>query len=297
MNCKINKTEIPAESFSPKVIKSYLFTHGMDFPMGHRLKERYVFDYELEFFIESKGSMVIDEQTYVINKGDIVFRKPGQYTQGIMPYSCYLICFDLIGNTEKCPETYDFYEHQEFQNDYINPILEVIPPVFHPASEDVYHELFDSALSEYLNHSEYSALLLKTRVLEILCRLYRDVQDSFSFKTVPLSSHYSIVKKAVDYMENHFQDKINLMKFAELSGLSPNYFHKVFTDTMNCTPNEYLTKLRLNKAKEILIKTNVAIYETALQCGFENIPYFSYVFKRNMGVSPAEFRRKHSYIG
>lgn len=297
MNEKIRKTVITTNEFSPRVIKSYLFTHGKDFPKGYKLKGRYIYDYELEFFTESEGSMFIDDKNYVIKKGDIVFRKPGQYTQGIMPYCCYLICFDLTGKTDKNQEDYDFYTKQDYQDYYVNPIIEAIPPVFHPSSEEHYHRLFEAVLNEYLNPNEYSNLLLKTRVLEILCRIFKDVQDSMADKAIPFSSHYTTVKKAMDYLEKNYTEKINLMKLSKQTGFSPNYLHKVFTETMEFTPNEYLTRLRLNKAKELLVKTSIPIYEAALQCGFENVPYFSYVFKKNMGMSPAEFRRKHSYIG
>jgi len=65
---------------------------------------------------------------------------------------------------------------------------------------------------------------------------------------------------------------------------------------MNITPNEYITRLRLDKSKELLVKTGLPVYEVALQCGFENIPYFSYVFKKYLNVSPGEFRKRHNYI-
>jgi AraC-like DNA-binding protein len=70
----------------------------------------------------------------------------------------------------------------------------------------------------------------------------------------------------------------------------------LFTKTMNITINEYITILRLEKAKGCLVTTDSSISEIALECGFENIPYFSYVFKRRVNVSPSQFRKKYRYL-
>ncbi|WP_094550662.1 helix-turn-helix transcriptional regulator [Petroclostridium xylanilyticum] len=296
MNTKIRRVKITAEEFSPKVLKSSLFTQGMTYPVGYKLNKRYIYDYEIEFFLESSGAMFIDDKLYPIHKGDIVFRKPGQTTQGIMPYCCYLICFDLLGNTHKDPETYDFDREQEFQNYYLNPVLDCIPPLFHPASGEKYHHLFDAVLKKFINPGEGSPLLLKAHVLQILYHLHEDIRNPLMNTGMPLSPHYMTLKKVVEYAQKNIQDKINLQKLAELAGLSPNHFHKIFSETMGITPNNFITKLRLDKAKELLVKTNQPISEVALECGFENIPYFSFLFKKHLNISPGEFRRKHSSI-
>jgi AraC-like DNA-binding protein len=89
------------------------------------------------------------------------------------------------------------------------------------------------------------------------------------------------------------QEDLSLKNLAEFSGLSPNYLHSLFTKTMNVTLNEYINMIRLEKAKGCLVTTDSSIAETALECGFENIPYSSYVFKRRVKTSPSQFRKKY----
>ncbi len=101
MKKDIKTKEINIEACSPVILKSSYFQNEQNFPAGYKLEPRYVYDYELEFFLESSGSITVNDQNYKIKQGDIMFRKPGQFAQGIMPYSCYLICFDLLGNTGK----------------------------------------------------------------------------------------------------------------------------------------------------------------------------------------------------
>lgn len=292
------KTFLPMETMNPRVLESYLFTQGMSMPKGHTLPKRYIFDYELEFFLESDGAMWIDDELFPIAKGDLVFRRPGQVTQAIMPYKCYMICFDMTGETDKRPENYDFCSNSNttFQKSYINPVLDVIPQVFHPAVEDRYLGLFDSVLKEFINPTDTSPLLLKAYTLQIIHHLYRDLQDPLMNGKSPESLYAAAVKRAADYVRNHLDSPLCLDVLARQAGLSPTYFHKVFHDTMGITPNEFIIKVRLERAKELLVCTNKQIYKVAMECGIENIPYFSSLFKKHLGLSPQEFRKRYNYV-
>jgi len=295
---KYEKTsaDISIDQLSPIVLKSFLFTQGLNFREGYRLKGRYVYDYELEFFVYSKGGMVIDDKEYSISKGDVVFRRPGQYTQGIMPYSCYMICIDLLGNTGKDPQTYDFIKEQDFQINYRNPLLDGIPSVFKPSNYHKYQELFDLVLKEYINKREFSGILLKSTILKIIYEICSDVKNPFINNENKNLSHYMAVKRVKEYIDTNLKQRITLENLASVANLSPTYFHRIFTETLGITPTEYITNARMDKAKELLVKTNLPVYEIAIECGYDNIPYFSYVFKSRTGVAPGEFRKRHSYF-
>ena len=62
------RTNISTNQFSPKVLMSSLLHRASNFPEGYKLKERYVYDYELEFFVYSKGGMIIEDKYYNISK-------------------------------------------------------------------------------------------------------------------------------------------------------------------------------------------------------------------------------------
>jgi len=213
-----------------------------------------------------------------------------------MPFSCYVIFIDLLGNTKKNCENYDFERKQEFQNNYTNEMLNSFPPVFHTSFNDRYQYLFESVLKEFINNNEVSSILIKSLILQILHQLYTDIKNPFTNGFIPMSSHYFILKKVVEYIQNNIQENLNLKRLSEFSGLSPNYLHMLFTKTMNITINDYITMLRIEKAKGCLVTTDSSVSQIALECGFENIPYFSYVFKRKVNVSPSQFRKKYRYL-
>ncbi len=296
MESKIAQIKSQNKDLSPLVLKSLYFTQGANLPTGYRLRERYVYDYELELIVFSEGAMVICDHTYPVRQGDVIFRKPGQYTQGIMPYSCYFVCIDLLGNTGKAPSSYDIYNKQKFQNTIINPVIESIPTIFHPPHPEKYQFIFDSILKEYISASPGTELILKSYALNLIYMLYQDCINPLINKTVPMSPHYGTIKKVIEFIDENIEKKILLNDLAALTNLSPNHFHKVFSETMGITPNVFITKLRLDKAKDLLIRTDLTISDISAKCGFDNIPYFSYLFKKQIKLSPGEFRKKHSYI-
>lgn len=94
-----------------------------------------------------------------------------------------------------------------------------------------------------------------------------------------------------NYMIKHFTQRgFNYKKMCAESSLSYDYFKEIFIKEYGMPPVKYVTMLKLDKAKELLITGHYTISEIAEICGFENIYYFSTVFKKHFGVSPKNYR-------
>ncbi len=103
-------------------------------------------------------------------------------------------------------------------------------------------------------------------------------------------SKFSRLSPSEDYMRLHYCDrKFNYNKLINLSGLSYSYFKKLFIDKYGIPPVKYITKLKIDRACELLATEKFSISEIAEICGFENSYYFSTVFKKQMGVSPKNY--------
>ena len=74
--------------------------------------------------------------------------------------------------------------------------------------------------------------------------------------------------------------------------ISPYYFSKVFKEECGLNFIEYLTNIRIDKAKELLEKSNLSIKEICVSCGYTDPNYFSRSFKKNVGVTPTEYKEK-----
>ncbi|TYQ15314.1 UNVERIFIED_CONTAM: AraC-like DNA-binding protein [Acetivibrio alkalicellulosi] len=297
MDVKLKKVVVKDEEISPKVLTAALFSQIDSLPKDYVLQERYVYDYEFELIVDSDGaSMIIDSNHYYIKQGDIIFRKPGQYTQGRMPYSCYLICVDMLSNTNKDSSDYYVYNDQEFQNYYINPLLERLPEIFHPLNFEKSRSTFESIFKEFVTPSPLSELILKASVLNLICYIFKDSTDPFKNSQIPISHHFKSLKDVIEYIKKNIDSKMVLSDFSKIANMSPSHFHKVFTKNVGLTPHEFILKVKLDKAKKLLVETFYSVSDISIQCGFENTPYFCYVFKKHNNLTPLEFRKKHRYI-
>lgn len=103
----------------------------------------------------------------------------------------------------------------------------------------------------------------------------------------------NIVEKALGYAAANYSDsQLTVDKLCRNLHVSPNYFSSIFKKETKQTFVNYLTNIRLEKAKELLKSTNLKAFEIAARVGYSEGNYFSYCFKRNTGLSPSEYRNK-----
>lgn len=307
----VRRPALAPEDFNPKLLTAYLFTQGMQHPHGKRFPLRRTLDYEMEFILESSGSELIDDITYPVHKGDIVFRRPGQVTQGIMPYKCYTVIFSLDGLTSRTrppiymrvPMGLEEAAAWEAHPNYACSFLDPIPPVFRATSGDTLRTLFDTILKHHISPGEGSELISKASILQVLFQLHTEVlaplhrRAKTSPEDQPLgeTARYRKLEKVLAYMRRNFQKKLPLEELAKIAGLSPTWLHRIFSETMGETPLDHLNRLRMEKARELLAISDLSASSVAVECGFENVPYFFTLFKRTCQETPAQFRARHQF--
>jgi AraC-like DNA-binding protein len=99
------------------------------------------------------------------------------------------------------------------------------------------------------------------------------------------------INKAIRYIWQNYQNKITLEDAARSVYLSPSYFCKIFQRTVGCSFSVYLNRLRIEKSKQLLLRSDLRIADIVSMVGFEDQSYFTKVFKRVCGVSPTHFRK------
>jgi len=133
---------------------------------------------------------------------------------------------------------------------------------------------------------EMRGLIGNTDVLKEL------VKSATQLRNSAMNARYdSTVEKAKDFIRENFNsDDITLNKVAKTVNLSPTHFSTIFSKEAGKTFTEYLTEVRMEKAKELLLCSSKRSSEIAYEVGYHDPHYFSYVFKRIVGCSPREFR-------
>ena len=102
--------------------------------------------------------------------------------------------------------------------------------------------------------------------------------------------HTHAVMRAIRYVKEHFHEKVVQSEVADKVGLSPPYFSKLFNLEMQLSFSEYLSNVRIEEAKHLLLGSDLLLGDLAFACGFEDQSYFSKVFTRIVGISPSRYR-------
>ena len=98
------------------------------------------------------------------------------------------------------------------------------------------------------------------------------------------------------YIDVAYHDRITLEGLSKIALLNPRYFLKVFKNSYNITPHQYLTKKRLEEAK-LLLEKNYKVTEVCKKVGYEDLASFSKLFKKSTGICPRAYSDKYkSYI-
>lgn len=105
------------------------------------------------------------------------------------------------------------------------------------------------------------------------------------------TQYHEVVKQGLRYIDQHYAEPtMSLNEVACHTKISANYFSALFSQEMGCTFVEYLTKKRMEKAKELLRSSTMRTGEIALAVGFKDAHYFSYLFRKTQGCTPRDYK-------
>lgn len=120
------------------------------------------------------------------------------------------------------------------------------------------------------------------------------LEQALELRNAASGRRYSdIIETAKSQIEHtYMSDDISLNTIAAGVGMSPSYFSSIFSREMGKTFVEYLTEIRMEKAKELLVCSSLKTSEVGYQVGYKDPHYFSYIFKKTLGCSPKEYRSR-----
>ena len=289
--------ELDTGRISPLVIHCHTFPEDFGFTMEHfpKLSVRRAYDYELELILSDGGVMMLDGKTYPMNRGTVFFRRPGEYTNGRDPFHACSVIIDMTAAFTQAGLVYgaDYYTMpKKPQENYDNPMLNAILPCTYGENIDRLIYLFDRVQTEFREQNIATPLLLRAYTLEILYFLYNHAVAMNSGKNSRYRNYHKSVNKSVLYINSHISEPLYVKDLADMAGLNPDYYSRVFVSCTGITPNRYIAEARLKKARDLIIYTALPIQRIAQQCGFQSQSYFTCRFRELYGLAPAIYRRR-----
>lgn len=238
--------------------------------------------HELIFVIAGKGSAIIGNKKY-------------NFKEGMLFHICPDVPHSIDLGTD---ETISFLTvHFSFARVTFNDNKweiknedEMLP--LHPAQElnspypveDIFNKLVDCWNAKLPGYEFIS----KTFLQQLLIAIYQNVKKQ--------NQNYSIslkVEKIIKYMHQNINNKVTLTELSEMVQLSSTYLSRAFKETTGYSIIGYFNKIKIDKAKELIIEGDKKIKEVATALGFTDEFYFSRIFKKIEGTSPSDYYSKN----
>lgn len=243
--------------------------------------------HEIYFLLSGKRRFFMEHTLYSLEKGDVLLIEKGNlhrstYTQeDAQSHERYVIRFK---------EEYLISFQKEYGEEIIYKCFQK-PHIKIPANRREYIiNLFERMESEYKNMDDYSELLIKGYIHELLVFFlrYQKIQET---GIEELDEIDEAIQEVAKYISENYYSAIRLEDVARMANMCPTYFSRKFKRVTGFGFKEYLCNIRLKEAEKRLLETNSSIIEIALQCGFNDSNYFGDVFKKAKGMSPRQYRK------
>ena len=257
------------------IVKYGVFDSTAMFPGQKETVVRTAANFEIEYILSGGGVSYIDYKSCAHVADTVLLRKPQQKSYSILPFRCLYIYFDVSESSE-------FYS-----------LLANAPNFFQMIDSRKYKRSFEE-LMEHLAKPEgdTSDEFVMAKMLELFYYMKCDTPQNKQYLQMYAKPRTTPIVKAMDYMNEHMNEQIRVETLAEVTGYSTNYFQDLFRKLTNETPQKYLLRQRIGKAKQLLADSEYSLSEIAQQCGFSSQSYFGAIFKKETGYTPMQFRRR-----
>ncbi|PLT29396.1 helix-turn-helix domain-containing protein [Peribacillus deserti] len=243
---------------------------------GQMVKEHYHDHFQILYALEGEGEITLDGRTYDFSKDRVVLIVPEtihsikaneKLTVLVLAFSIpvlnpfvYKGILSLIKNHSKHVEL-DLFTASE-----IRPLFRKM--LYEQKTTDVYSEF---AIPIYL----MEALLILLRHQGV-----KKVQDANDVRCIQMR----------EYIDTHYFENITAENLSVLFGISTRYMNDIFKKKYNDTPLQYLQKIRINRAKDLLSETEKDIVSICFEVGYETVSTFYRTFRNLVGISPNKYR-------
>lgn len=259
--------------------------------------ERRLLDYLIVYVQKGHCLFRVDGQTYRLTNGDISFIQPGSivHLEGVTDTMTPFIHFDLFYNARReesfptRPGQIDLTEYRHLMQPRLEEVLNVhVPLHFRPEKPEMFQEHMLRMVTCWLEGTSLSLLRAQHLVMELMMMIldqYWKEEREIPINREPLHWVYS-------FLSLRLNEPLSIAVMAKRAHLSPSRFRAVFKRDFGVSPHQYIMKLRINHAKELLANTSLSLAAIAEYCGYADMQHFSKTFKLKTNITPGLFREQ-----
>lgn len=146
---------------------------------------------------------------------------------------------------------------------------------------------FEGLFHDFILRDHCFALSAASRLLSICVEISRRLEEADGSQSAGVGRVYH----AISHIHQNYEKRLTVPLLAELEHLSPSRFRLLFREATGLSPMDYITVLRLNHARQLMLQTNSSVGEIARAVGYPDQLYFSRIFKKRTGLTPSDYRQ------
>ncbi|MFD2333561.1 AraC family transcriptional regulator [Cohnella sp. GCM10020058] len=262
--------DLPDFYFPPYITLAHLF----DAPKGWAIHNRTMGQYVLQYVVEGRADYPVGGRMYATVKGDLLFHRPGELHSILTlegePYVCLSFVFHF--------GSHEFPIHQLFGELHL---------LGNFAGTELEKKLI-RLVHLYRQPGLSSQLQAQGLLLEALGEAAAGLNGSSIGTTVEERIKAKLLLLQ-NYIREHYAENVQHSDLEQIAGLSRNYIIVQFKRQFGLTPMQYLTWVRIQKARELALQTNLTISEIATFVGYADVHTFGKMFKKKTGTSLSQF--------
>ncbi|MDQ8735859.1 AraC family transcriptional regulator [Paenibacillus sp. LHD-38] len=248
-----------------------------------------------DLIIVENGCLFIgeEERNWDLTAGQTLLLLPDRPHYSVKPSEektiFYWVHFLAVGEWQQSELEHASISHDQHYNRFLTSpySLHLQKAWSLPYPEQAYRLM--RTLNKAGGERQSSAFWTQQQTFEELLRMM-DLRQNDSYT----SPSVTLAEKAEAYIKNNYRTEITSQTMADALNFHYNYITRCMKQVYGMTPIDYLSKYRLEQAKLLLLKTEWPVAQIALHVGFENVPYFSNCFTRQIGMPPTKFRKQYT---
>ena len=266
-----------------------LMLNCFQFSIEHPFTPNYHDYYEITFIYKGVGAFRIENEEYKVKQGDIIIIGENQMHQLSASHKnpLVVICIYFL------PYIVFKSGNGLFDSDYIRIFYDINCIYGKNINTDAILELIKKLYLVNKEQKKYFQIESKIYLHEILLFLLKNtdkISTSNNKQYKRMSLKINRLKGVFKLIEEHYQERITLDKTASIACMSRSHFCRFFKEVTGYTLTQYLHRLRIDKSKDLLLRSNLSIIEIAYEVGFENLSYFYKIFLKLTHITPRNFR-------
>lgn len=240
-------------------------------------------DYEFGMVLYGHLDVIVEDNVFTLQKDDIICINPCQIHEFSSDEQATMLLIQV--NSSYFNNVFPLIQSIEFTSicttaDFTNPVYMRLR-----------NYLFQFAELYMKKENRY-----ELKCAGILNLLFSDLLDFVPYSNSSLDKRMANIGKAdrirriADYIDSNYSERIRLSDIADLEGVTPTHISHFFTENFHMTFQEYLSRLRCEKARRLLLTTDLSLFDISISCGFSDPKYLNSGFEKQYGCLPKNYR-------